>query len=375
MMESHRQAEELAAKAAAALAEGRKSTALELYSGAAVLERSAFEETPTGKSRTRSILAVSFVSLLYKARRFDEAELAIFSLLASQELLPWADLQIRELLEVVADERFIHKRLGQQYTGDSVTVSLRGGEIGAGTGPLDLILEKASGFKNLFYRFAEFVGDYPLRLRGVPPRDLLDLLKVRATQPGFGSYRLEIKLAEPEQMDFLDKPAVRPPEVVDTLFNVLHAITSGEPGAVEAIIPSAEYRKALLQLIRNVAPTGRRISEIGIYRGKGGEAESVYLTKAFPERIRRLIPIKPKTSGAEYKELRGVLRAVHLDENWLEVILPGEIHEKCDTLPDMLDDVVGPMVNHEVIVLGSIRAKQGGVQRLLVEEIQLAEPD
>ncbi len=373
--ESHRQAEALAAEAVAVLNEGRRLAAIELYSRAATFERAAFDETPPEKHRTRSILAVSFVSLLYKGRRYDEAELSIFELLASRQLQPWAEVQIRELLEAVTDERIIQLRLSRQYTGESVTVSLRGGEIGAGTGPLDLILEKANGFRNLFYRIAEYVGSYPLRRRGSPPKGLLDLMQVRATQPSTGSYRLEIKLTEPAQLNLLEKESINPSDVSDTLFSFLHALSVGTRDMVESVVPDPEYRKALLELTRSVAPTGRRLSEIALLRGREHGTESVYLTAALPERVRQALPPKPTVPGAEYDELRGVLRAVHLDKNWLEITLPENKHERCDTVPDMLDDVVGPMVNHEVIVRGRRRAKQGGIKRLLVEEIDLAEPD
>lgn len=372
--ESHRQAEELAAEAAAAAEQGRRSTALELYSTAAVFERTAFEKTPADKKRTRSILAVSVVSLLYKARRYEDAELEIFARLASRQLLPWAELQLRELLEVVTDERLIEAKLRRQYTGESVTLSLRGGDIGAGTGPLDLVLEKAAGFRNLFYRVAEYVGDYPLRLRGGPPKELLDLLQIRTTQPSLGSYQLEIKLTESAQLELLDKPSVRSPDVSDKLFSFLQALNAGSRERVEAIVPDPGYRKALLDLTRSVAPTGKRIKEIGLYRGKGEETESVYLTTTLQERVREVLPPKPKVSAEGYQELRGVLRAVHLDQNWLEMTTPNGQHEKCDTMADMLDDVVGPMVNHDVLVRGTRRTKQGGVRRLVVEEIELAEP-
>jgi hypothetical protein len=372
--ESHRQAEALAAEAAAALAHGRKSAASELYSKAATFERAALEETPVDKNRTRSILAVSVVSLLYKARRYEDAELEIFAHLASRRLLPWAELQLRELLEVVTDERLIQSKLGRQYTGDSVTLSLRGGDIGAGTGPLDLVLEKAAGFRNLFYRVAEYVGKYPLRLRGGPPKELLDLLQIRTAQPSLGSYQLEIKLTESAQLELLDQPSVRSPDVSDKLFSFLHALNAGSRERVEAIVPDPGYRKALLDLTRSVAPTGKRIKEIGLYRGKGEETESVYLTMTLPERVREVLPPKSKISVENYQELRGVLRAVHLDQNWLEMTLPDGQHEKCDTMADMLDDVVGPMVNHEVLVRGPRRTKQGGARRLVVEEIELMEP-
>ena len=68
------------------------------------------------------------------------------------------------------------------------------------------------------------------------------------------------------------------------------------------------------------------------------------------------------------------LRALHLDQKWLELILPKGEHEKCFTLPDMLDDVAGPMVNREVVVRGPKR-RRGRGERLLVHEIRLPDED
>ena len=371
----HRRAESLAAEAALALTENRKDEAVALYREAAAFEQAAFETTPNEKERTKSILAVSLTSLLYKARQYDEAERTIFRLLALQELTPWANEQLRELLEVVTDERLIQKTIGRQYSGDVLTLSLRGGEIGAGTGPFDVILDKVSAFRNLLYRVAEYVGEFPFRSRGAPPQELINLLQVRTTQPGLGSFRFEIKLTEPLQRELFEKPVIKPSAISDTLFRFLETLNSGTRAALEEAVPNKEYRTALLKLVRNAAPSGKRVEEIGLYRKKGGDAEAVYLNKTTPDRIRRALPPKRKAPGQEPAELMGVLRALHLDENWLEITLPRNQSEKCDTVPEMLDDVVGPMVNHEVVVKGIRRTKRGGARRLLVEDIELTDPD
>ena len=374
MNEHHRASETLAAEASALLVAGNRPESIEKYRQAGELEVQAFQETSPKSQRTRSVLAVSLVSLFYKAGEYDRAEHEIFALLASRELNCWAQKQLRELLEVVADERIILEGLDQRYTGEAFTVSLKGGEIGVGTGPLDLVLEKASGFRNLLYRMAECVAERPLRLRGAPPKELTDLLQVRTTQPAVGSYRLEMKLTEPAQPDLFEQPSIEARQVTDKLFQFLEAVSTGSRDSVELSVPDPRYRRALLQLVQNVSPRGKRLEEIALYRATEGAPQAVYLTSALPGRIRKVLPEREVEQGDEPEELRGVLRALHLDENWLELILPVGDHERCDTMPDMLDDVVGPMVNQEVIVSGVRRKKQGGVRRVLIQEIELAEP-
>lgn len=115
--EQHDRAQELAAQAMLAAQSDDRERALELYAEAADLERTAFLQVPVEKVRTRGILAVSFVSMLYKAREYDRAESELYGLLAQEELKESAKAQLRELLEVVWDEKTIAEK-GYQYSDD-----------------------------------------------------------------------------------------------------------------------------------------------------------------------------------------------------------------------------------------------------------------
>lgn len=373
MNDQHASAQDLSARAASLLAQGRREEAERLFAEAARHEATALAAVPVDKTRTRSILSVSVASLLYKGARLDEAERAMFRYLAPGDLETWADAQLRELLQVVADEHLLEATLARRYSGERITLSLRGGEIGAGTGPLDLILEKASGFRSLLCRVAEWVGKYPLRRHGPPPKELQDLFQARATEPAMGSYRLDIRLTEPIQPDLFEPLKVPPAEVSDRLFDFLECLTEGTQEDLEASVPDRDYRRALLQLTRNIVPSGKRIREIGIYREKPDRVQSVYLNRALPARIRQAIPREGPVTE-KHTTHRGVLRAVHLDENWLGLTLAEGTHITCDTVPEMLDDVVGPMVNKEVVVAGALRQKRGK-DRLLVSEIELVDEE
>lgn len=370
--DKHREAEALSAAAANARAEEQLEEALKLYARAASAEEAALSEVPEEKVRTRSVLSVSVASLLYKAHMLDEAEVRIFRVLGLGSLEEWADRQLRELLQVVSDERILVTTLGRRYSGATITVALRGGEIGSGTGPLDLILEKAASFRNLVYRFAEWIGKYPLRVRGNPPKELIELIQARASEPAPGSYRLEVRLTEPLQMQVFESPRVRPQAVSDAMFDFFARLTEGTPAQLEELVPESDYRRALLQLTKNLTPLGKRLREIGISRRRDDKIQSVYLTDALPRRIREVLPPREMDESEPRDKLRGVLRALHLDKNWLEVTKKDGEPVKCDTVHDMLDDVVGPMVNREVVATGPVRLRRG-VRRLLVEEIELAE--
>lgn len=370
--DQHREAERLAVQASKARDEGRTGEALNLYTSAASLEDAALWEVPVDKIRTRSVLSLSVASLLYKAHKLDEAEIRIFRFLSSEPPLEkWADKQLRLLLQVVSDERTIADSLGRKYSGESITVALRGGEIGIGTGPLDLVLEKAAGFRSLLYRFAEWTGKYPLRKQGNPPKAVMELIQARAMEPTVGSYRLEIKLTEPSQLEMFSTGRVKPEAISDAMFQFLDSLVRGNTSELEQLVPQPEYRRAFLELTRNIAPGGKRLSEVGIYRSSKDRVQSVYLTDAVTTKVRQALPRREFPSETR-GQLAGVLRALHLDQNWLEITTPSSDHQKCDTVHDMLDDVVGPMVNREVVVSGRWRTRKGK-RKLLVEEIELIE--
>lgn len=373
MNDQHARAQELSARAAHLLAQGNAAEAKRVFAEAAKHESEALDAVPHDKIKTRSILSVSVASLLYKGGLLYEAELAIFRYLASGGIDSWAEGQLRELLQVVSDERVLIS-LARRYSGESITVALRGGEIGAGTGPLDLILDKAVGFRSLLYRMAEWVGQFPLRRHGPPPKEVQDLVYARAMEPAPGSYRLEIRLTEPVQPDLYQPTKVPPAQLSDSLFGFLERLTAGTPKDLEEFVPQPEYRRALLQLTRNIAPGGKRVKEFGIYRQKHNALQSVYLTDALPPKIRDVLPKRPKSTAEREMTFQGVLRALHLDRNWLQLTLEDGTHITCDTVPEMLDDVVGPMVNRKVSVTGPMRQKRGK-DRLLVSEIELVDQE
>jgi tetratricopeptide (TPR) repeat protein len=109
MTSEHRQAEACAAEAELLSRRGDLREAAELYRRAASAERQALALVPRDQVRTRSVLAVSLASLLYKSEAFAEAERTITSLLESEALLPWAREELSDLLEAVTDKPMAHR--------------------------------------------------------------------------------------------------------------------------------------------------------------------------------------------------------------------------------------------------------------------------
>jgi hypothetical protein len=370
----HDTAQALASQAAVAARAGERSEALKLYSEAADLERRAFEEIPREKGRTRSILAVSFASMLYKAQRYSEAETALFRLLGESDITDAARVQLRELLEVVWDEKVVLES-GFQYTGDELLVALRGGLIGAGSAPLELVLHKAEGFKSLMTRVAEWVGGFGFRLRGRPPHEIAEMLQIRAAQAVAGSYQFSVRLAEPTEQALFEEErgaAVRPVQVSSSVVKIMKLLTGGTEEQIQEYVPQEDYRQAFTRLVRNIVPTKHDAREVEIRRIDGDVSESVQLVRDTRTRINELLRV-PTEADTSVTKLRGVLRALHLDQNWVELLMPDSTHQRCETHPDVLDEVVGPMVNRRVIAYGRWKGRQARGQKFALSEIELDE--
>lgn len=345
----HQEAQALAAEAELVAQRGDSQRARELYSLAADLEQKAVAVTDIKTPRTFSILALSTVALLYKAGRLDEAELLSFRFLANPALQKPFYVQLRELLDRASDDKAI-AALGYQYSKYQFQVSLRGGDVGVGSAPLDIVVDKYSQFNALTWRAAEFVGKYKLRTAGPPPAAVQELVQARASLPTSGSYRFVMKLTEPLEPklfpDSLDIDAV-----ASLLTEVVRMTAEGESERLKVMVPDAGYRQTFIKLTRNFLPSGKRLREIDIASVRDeAMVTHLRLTSEMKPIVRSVLRAEEEVSTvAETREVHGVLRAVDLDGKWLRIDLKERPDVRCNTKGRLLDDVVGPMVNKRVI--------------------------
>jgi hypothetical protein len=366
----HDRAQAISAAAADLLARGRTAEARAQFSTAADLELEAFRRVPVGKPRTRGILAVSAAALLYKARRYDEAENAIYSFLVERELTTDARTQLRELLEVIWDERALPP--GFEYSGDEFFVTLRNGEVGSGTAPLGLVIEKSAEFGGLTTRVLEWKAGRPFRVSGPAEALITDRVQARAGAQLAGSYRFLIRLVAPAQVPlFPDMPSVTIQGVADSMFSLIRHAASGGHGSAQELkrlIPDEQYRTTMLKIVRNIVPTGRSVGEVEISRVTKGTADgeplraSVSLTKDTRPILAEIIrSTSSQATDERAQRFKGTLRAVDLDRDWLVVVKPDGTSIRCEGAGASVDEIVGPLVNRRVI----LHARRRGISRKL----------
>jgi len=372
----HSERERLASAAYAASRKGDLEQAEALYLASAKAEQAAFDVLASSKQRTRGITAVSAVSLFYKGKDYAAAQAFACRCLANEELPAFAVPQLQNLLQTVWGEQAIAAS-GLEFAKQDVFVSVRDGEVLTGGAPLDLILRKVEEVRALFYRTVEWLMNKPLRLRGGPMQDIQELFRPWLFQAPPGSYQFAVRLERPKQLEFGIVEGTVPPveEVTRKFIEIVSSAASDPEVALASQVSDPGYRNTFLKLTRNLAPTGKSFAELeirsNIQPAVGPIVFAPASRKVINDTIKKHAPPHVTEDEGEEVRLEGILRALHLDDHWLEVTVlnGGQQNIRVEKAGEVIDDVVGPMVNRRVTV-DAIRAPNG---KHLFKDIQPVE--
>jgi hypothetical protein len=352
----HTASEKLAIEAEVARQEGNYDRAHELYRQASLEEAQAFAALTVDKQRTRGVTAVSVVALSYKGREYSTAERLAYQYLGQGQLPLFAEKQLRELLQIIWSARGAEDAGIQLVPGD-VLVSLQGGEIIYGGAPLDLITQKIESIRAFLFRTVEMLLRRPLRKRGGPEPDIQSMFRPWLFQAPAGSYQFAIRVEEPKQRELWaqpDKPKAE--QVTATFFRVLRAAASDPLHELSAVVPDEQYRDAFLNLSRNLAPSPSRktFERLEVHDASAPDdpiaSFAVETRQLLNAALRKQVHEDVSSSGKTVI-LHGILRALHLDKDWLEIATTDRPdHIRIDKAGDVLDDVIGPMVNRGVVL-------------------------
>lgn len=365
--ELHAESERLAIEAQLASRTRNPEHALALYKRAAESERKALNQLDVSKVRTRGITAVSAVALWFKASEYALAEQLAYSMLADPHIPEFAREELRNLVQAIWTESSKLKA-GVTFVPGQVMVSVKGGEVVTGGAPLDLIVDKVQTIQSMFYRTIEFLNGAAHRRAGPPSKELQDSCRPWLFQAAPGSYQFSVAIQKPAQQDFFRQEVV-PEQIAQHFLEIVGASSGEDMTELERLVPDESYRTTFLKLARNLAPTGKTFDRIELCAS--GEARPVGLDVQARTNINQQLRLKSSQSDAEEavaEELRGTLRAVHLDKDWLDVVVDGASMHIIG-LKDAVDDVIGPMVNRSVVV----RVVRESAKKLKFVDIELAD--
>jgi hypothetical protein len=358
--------------------------AVELYRLAAKAEENALNHLDSSKTRTLGITAISATSLYFKAQEFLQAKKVAHKWLATDLLPPFAIEELEDLLQAIRYEESRIKS-GIQFIEGEVLVSVKGGEILYGAAPLELVLRKVDQISKIFYRTAEMLLDLPLRTRGNPSQDVRKQCDPWLFQAHPESYQFSVRVRKPQDHEQLSLPGMsaaavelRVEQITKKFLEVIRATAQDPAGELTEVVPKEEYREAFLKLTRELAPpsTGKAFDQIEIKSSLDVEPRPVILVPETRSVIKEVLKkSEPEVSELpEHKitHLRGTLRGLQLDNDWIEITIDGEPRKIYDVREE-IDDVIGPMVNRRVVAEVLEKADSSVAKKYSLRDLQLEE--
>ncbi len=363
-LEQHRLSERYASDAEVARLRGEYTQAQGLYAIAAQHEERALHEIAPHKLRTYGITAVSAVALRFKAAEFSEAKVLSYRCLASERLPEFASRQIEDMLQSIKGEQ-----AGIPLNDGQMLISLKGGEILYGGAPMDLIIGKHQKMRSMIYRTTEYLKKVPHRRRGGPGKEIIEAYRPWTFQAAPGSYQFTVSVQENRQLklDMFDSEDLHPKQIIDELFHILQACSESPEMGLPEIVSEDDYRLSFLKLARDLTPTvkGTGFTRLDIQTSTA--PRPLVLTLDTRYAINEVIQAASHPSPDEREdEIRGVLRALNLDDDWIQVAQEDGENVKIRRAGEEIDDRIGPMVNHSVVVRV---AKSGSSMRFLDIEL------
>ena len=340
----HRRSEQCASEAEILAHRGETAKAQQLYEEAAAAEVEALNALRSDKPRTYGITAVSAVALYVKAAKWATARMLAHRCLGSGLLPEFAWPQLEELLDSV-------KMHQAGIDGEAqMLVSARGGTIVTGGAPWDVVLPQMQRMVSLFQRTTEYIRQVPHRRRGLPAKHIQNSYKPWILQAAPGSYQFAVCLQQARQLPMLDHD-IRTEDVVERLFNILNVCVTSPTERISDVVPNDDYASTFLKLTRDLAPTANGSYSYLDLRATSAD-RPITLDSVIRDNIRHALRQrrKPVPEGVE-EDIRGVLRALHLNRDWIEVVTQ-ETGESLRIVGagDEVDDRIGPMVNQPVLV-------------------------
>lgn len=362
----HAESEQLAINAYLKLRTQNLDEATLLYRQAAEAEEKALGCLDLSKIRTRGITAVSIVALWFKAKQYTQAERVAHRMLADENIPDFAREDLRNLVQAIWTEG-AKQKAGVAFVPGQVLVSVKGGDVVTGGAPLDLIVQKVQTIQAMFYRTIEYLNGVSHRRSGPPSKELQEACRPWLFQSAPGSYQFSVAIQKPRQPDFF-KEDVEPERIAQHFLDIVQASSGEDVRALEALVSDGAYQTTFLKLARNLAPAGDTFERIELR--KSGDSLPVGLSLDSRTNINNQLRQKNENilNDSNEEVLRGTLRAVHLDKDWLEIAVGGE-HLHIGGLQDAIDDVIGPLVNRSV----SVRVIRLSSKKLKFVDIELIE--
>jgi hypothetical protein len=144
------------------------------------------------------------------------------------------------------------------------------------------------------------------------------------------------------------------------------------------VVPQEDYRKAFLKSAQDLAPplTGKTFNQIEIKSSSHDEPRPVILLpetrSVIKEVLKKSEPELPELPEYKITSLKGTLRNLHLDDDWIEISIDGS-YQKIYGAGEEIDDRVEPMVTRRIVAEVLERSDKSVEKRYSLRDLQLEE--
>ncbi|MDM5177122.1 hypothetical protein PO883_07925 [Massilia sp. DJPM01] len=166
------------------------------------------------------------------------------------------------------------------------------------------------------------------------------------------------------------KATVDPSSIAERFLAVLRAAVSSDPAQLSLLVPDQGYPSTFLKLTHNLAPPGKSFDRLEIRSAADNNPLALQPEnrKVINATLKLMVTLAVPEVGVTEVALHGILCAINLDKDWIEVSVDGTSHH-ISGLAEAFDDVIGPVVNRRV----TVRVRLGPAQVSRFDDIELDE--
>lgn len=246
---------------------------------------------------------------------------------------------------------------------EEIQMAITGKSVGFGMAPTDAFLSRVQSTENLLYRTAERKQNRPYRDRGRRDGRLAQEMELYMTVPRAACFAVTFRVGGAVQPSLPGLSSSE--EVIDELLDCLQLYARGEEEHLRERIREEAYYRNFVGLAGTLQPDGAKVDMVGFTTVRRGTTKQVALTQAASETSAfsagNVIADDGKKRGqdVEQVELRGELlianatKRSRMQSGEIEIVTSGNMKVKVVVPPGMMSDIVKPLWESEVEVIGT----------------------
>ena len=351
--DAHDKAMDFAFLADRSKAAGNPVEAKRLYGQALESELDALAALRSPTPKTFAVMHRSAAWLALECGEIRKAEQLASAGLAGN---PPPDIanELREVWEQANFHRHLHVQ-GIVPAGHEIQMTLSGPGVGLGITEWMGYRRRVDDTLKMITRITERRAERPFRRRGPPEAMIRKYLSPHVSLARAASYAVSIRLGRGQMHlpGLLDLPDM--PEVIHDFLTIVEEVNRAGDDQLEELIPEDSYRRNALALVKQIAPDGAKIKQVGFTASGADGPRMIGFTRTKKD-VRQ--SAADRTPTEESIVIHGILLFADARRRSNEIrIVADDGDHKVRVASEMMDDIVRPLWNSEVTVHGVRRGR------------------